>query len=163
MPAQYEHRLANEHFLPHRARRQVWTLHWCSWCKTNVLTLVLTSDQVCHIERHLINLQAAMEQYEGLAAYKAKKRGHMSSAAPCRHSMSTHLRAVELLNIPQDADVIALHEVDCHTLQQTSALIQPQACMLSPIKCSQCFARTHGGYGHHAEARQQQAYWMCVY
>ena len=108
-------------------------------------TLILTSDQVCHIERHLIDLRAAIEQYEGLAAYKANKRGHMSSAAPRRHSMSTHLRAIELLNIPQDADVVALHEVDCHTLQQTSTFVQPQACMLLPVKCSQCFACTHSG------------------
>jgi hypothetical protein len=39
---------------------------------------------------------------------------------------STHLRAVELLNITQDADVIALHEVDGHTLQQTAPRCNPR-------------------------------------
>jgi hypothetical protein len=29
----------------------------------------------------------------------------------------THLRTVELLNVTQDADVVALHKVDRHTLQ----------------------------------------------
>lgn len=73
-----------------------------------------TLSGISSICRH--HASAISARITGRELTSANKTEHARSFTAGANT--TRLCAVELLNVTQDADVIALHEVDCHTLQR---------------------------------------------